>query len=102
MEVDFDAPTYKPCVVCNDRSSGYHYGVSSCEGCKVRLETLLENEWQCAPANLFTFVTGILPANYPKTTVIPMQQRKLLCGEQNDSQSMPALSIAQMLSNGNE
>merc|ERR1712050_553138 len=25
---------YKPCVVCNDRSSGYHYGVSSCEGCK--------------------------------------------------------------------
>ena len=26
---------YKPCAVCNDKSSGYHYGISSCEGCKV-------------------------------------------------------------------
>jgi hypothetical protein len=31
------AKTYKPCVVCGDKSSGYHYGVSSCEGCKVIL-----------------------------------------------------------------
>lgn len=26
----------KICVVCNDRASGKHYGVYSCEGCKVK------------------------------------------------------------------
>ena len=32
---------YKPCFVCGDKSSGYHYGVSSCEGCKVGLKSNL-------------------------------------------------------------
>lgn len=35
---------YKPCFVCQDKSSGYHYGVSACEGCKVSFLAFL---WLC-------------------------------------------------------
>jgi hypothetical protein len=29
------SPSCTPCKVCGDEASGFHYGVDSCEGCKV-------------------------------------------------------------------
>ncbi len=43
-------PINVPCLVCGDEASGFHYGVNSCEGCKVNF----------SPPQLFTFF------NFPK------------------------------------
>ena len=29
-------PMLPPCRVCADQATGYHYGVNTCEACKVR------------------------------------------------------------------
>jgi len=40
---------FLPCKVCGDKASGYHYGVTSCEGCKgfFRRSIQKQIEYRC-------------------------------------------------------
>ena len=53
MFVDYDkAPKVKkakllpPCRICGEKASGLHYGVNTCEACKVRILTITDNDHQ--------------------------------------------------------
>ena len=31
-----------PCRICNEKASGFHYGVNTCEACKVCIQKRIE------------------------------------------------------------
>ncbi|CAJ0595800.1 unnamed protein product [Cylicocyclus nassatus] len=49
MDVDLVDPLAEPCAVCGDKSTGTHYGVISCNGCKgfFRRTVLRDQKFTC-------------------------------------------------------
>lgn len=60
LVAEFDGTTVL-CRVCGDKASGFHYGVHSCEGCKVSLKTLRPHQFNtCHPNNGTLFLYLLL------------------------------------------
>ncbi|XP_066293650.1 retinoic acid receptor RXR-gamma-like [Branchiostoma lanceolatum] len=49
---DGDSPVGKPCPVCGDKISGFHYGIFSCESCKGFFKRTIQNKknYKCLAA----------------------------------------------------
>lgn len=53
-----------PCLVCGDEASGFHYGVNSCEGCKVNFILIIFSK-----IFIYSFKIGFLPSMYNSRNV---------------------------------
>ena len=76
------------CAMCNDRATGIHYGLTTCEGCKG------QNWFDRFSKDHLSF--RFLQTNHSKQEKVPMSRAEKLYHRQISTESLSILSIHQM------
>lgn len=69
MDYSYDEDLDEMCPVCGDKVSGYHYGLLTCESCKVK-DVLFLNSFFVLFSNNFAFTFWSMEGGY----CIPVSQ----------------------------
>ena len=55
MDYTYDEDLDEMCPVCGDKVSGYHYGLLTCESCKVSESCVCAETGKRSPRRLFVY-----------------------------------------------
>lgn len=86
------------CRVCADKATGVHYGVATCEGCKVSVE------WYHSVYHGMQYglcVLGLFQTEHSKSWTLPVLLWRPVRVESSEQKSLQSLSVSTMCLSGN-